>query len=45
MIANYFSSIGIPIAGEITPPGNLEGGDIVWIDDRTVAVGVGTDQT
>tara|TARA_Y100001970_G_scaffold276087_1_gene378268 strand:- start:1021 stop:1914 length:894 start_codon:yes stop_codon:yes gene_type:complete len=41
MIANYFSSIGIPIAGEITPPGNLEGGDIVWIDDRTVAVGVG----
>ena len=42
MIANYFSSIGIPIAGEITPPGNLEGGDIVWIDDRTVAVGVGS---
>ena len=41
MIANYFSSIGIPIAGEITPPGNLEGGDIVWIDDRTVSVGVG----
>ena len=41
MIANYFSSIGIPIAGEITPPGNLEGGDIVWIDDRTIAVGVG----
>ena len=41
MIANYFSSIGIHIAGEITPPGNLEGGDIVWIDDRTVAVGVG----
>ena len=41
MIANYFSSIGIPIAGEITPPGNLEGGDIVWIDNRTVAVGVG----
>ena len=41
MIANYFSSIGIPIAGEITPPGNLEGGDIVWIDDRTVAVGIG----
>ena len=41
MIADYFSSIGIPIAGEITPPGNLEGGDIVWIDDRTVAVGVG----
>ena len=41
MIANNYSSIGIPISGEITPPGNLEGGDIVWIDDRTVAVGVG----
>jgi N-dimethylarginine dimethylaminohydrolase len=32
---------GIPIAGVIEPPGQLEGGDVVWLDDRTVAVGRG----
>ena len=34
MISNYFESIGIPIIGEISSPGKLEGGDIVRIDDR-----------
>ena len=33
--------LGVPIAGTIEPPGFLEGGDIVWIDERTVAVGRG----
>jgi N-dimethylarginine dimethylaminohydrolase len=33
--------LGIPIAGRIVPPGRLEGGDLVWLDDRTVAVGRG----
>jgi N-dimethylarginine dimethylaminohydrolase len=32
---------GLPVAGRIEPPGLLEGGDIVWLDDRTVAIGVG----
>jgi len=41
MISKYFKSINIPIIGKISPPGKLEGGDIVWIDSRTVAVGVG----
>ena len=41
MISNYFKSLGIPIIGKISSPGKLEGGDIVWIDNRTVAVGVG----
>jgi N-dimethylarginine dimethylaminohydrolase len=41
MISNYFESINIPIIGKITSPGKLEGGDIVWIDNKTVAVGVG----
>ena len=41
MISNYFKSLGIPIIGRISSPGKLEGGDIVWIDNRTVAVGVG----
>jgi arginine deiminase len=30
-----------PVAGEIREPGTLEGGDVVWLDDRTVAVGRG----
>jgi N-dimethylarginine dimethylaminohydrolase len=33
--------MGLPIAGAIAPPGRLEGGDLVWLDRRTVAVGRG----
>jgi arginine deiminase len=40
-IASYFSSINVPILGQIRSPGTLEGGDVVWIDERTVAVGEG----
>jgi arginine deiminase len=40
-VGKYFESIGIPIIGEIKAPGKIEGGDIVWFDDNTVAVGVG----
>jgi N-dimethylarginine dimethylaminohydrolase len=29
------------IAGRIEPPGRLEGGDVVWLDDRTIVVGRG----
>jgi N-dimethylarginine dimethylaminohydrolase len=29
------------LAGTIDPPGRIEGGDVVWFDDRTVAVGRG----
>jgi N-dimethylarginine dimethylaminohydrolase len=32
---------GIPVVGAIHAPGRLEGGDVVWLDDRTVAVGQG----
>lgn len=32
---------GIPILGSITGEGMLEGGDVVWIDERTLAVGLG----
>ncbi|HEX7019127.1 MAG TPA: arginine deiminase family protein [Gemmatimonadaceae bacterium] len=31
----------VPIAGAIEPPGRLEGGDVVWLDARTIAVGEG----
>lgn len=37
----YFRSIGIPVIGQIKNPGILEGGDIVWIDNQTVAIGEG----
>jgi len=32
---------GVPVAGAIEPPGRLEGGDLVWLDARTVVVGRG----
>ena len=36
-----YESWGLPIAGAIEPPGRLEGGDAVWLDDRTFVVGRG----
>jgi N-dimethylarginine dimethylaminohydrolase len=32
---------GWPIAGSIAAPGHLEGGDLIWLDSRTPAVGEG----
>ena len=32
---------GWPIAGSIAAPGHLEGGDLIWLDARTLAVGQG----
>lgn len=37
----FFASQGVPVIGSIEPPGQIEGGDVVWFDDRTVAVGRG----
>ena len=37
----FFEAEGIPILGAIEGPGLLEGGDVVWLDERTVAVGEG----
>jgi N-dimethylarginine dimethylaminohydrolase len=34
-------SLGLPIIGTIQPPGSLEGGDVVWLGPRTIAVGRG----
>jgi arginine deiminase len=39
--ADYLAGAGIPILGRIEPPGTLEGGDVCWLDGRTVAVGEG----
>ncbi len=37
----FLLELGIPILGSITGEGMLEGGDLVWIDERTLAVGLG----
>ena len=36
-----YQRLGIPVLGEITGEGRLEGGDFVWLDPDTVAVGRG----
>ena len=39
--ARTYGELGIPILGEIVAPGMVEGGDTLWIDDATLAVGRG----
>jgi N-dimethylarginine dimethylaminohydrolase len=39
--ARFLSEAGIPILGEIRDPGRIEGGDVVWFDRNTLAVGQG----
>lgn len=34
-----FEQYKIPILGKISSPGTLEGGDVAWIDQKTLAVG------
>lgn len=41
ILDDYFAGIGVPILGRIEAPGTLEGGDVCWLDERTVAVGQG----
>ncbi|MEA4987956.1 MAG: arginine deiminase family protein [Anaerovorax sp.] len=37
----FLESIGIPTLGVIEAPGKMEGGDVLWIDEKTVAIGRG----
>ncbi len=37
----FFARHDIPVLGEIEPPGLAEGGDLVWLDERTVLAGEG----
>ncbi len=39
--AAAFTQWGIPVVGSIQSPGQIEGGDVVWLDNRTIAVGRG----
>jgi N-dimethylarginine dimethylaminohydrolase len=38
-VALAAQSLGLDILGEIKFPGTLEGGDVAWIDEKTLAVG------
>lgn len=40
-IKEFLTELGVPILGAIEGDGRLEGGDVVWIDQRTLAVGQG----
>ena len=37
----YLESIGVPTLGVIRAPGKMEDGDVLWIDEKTVAIGRG----
>ena len=37
----HLESLGFPVIGEITSPGLLEGGDLVWIDRHMLLAGIG----
>jgi N-dimethylarginine dimethylaminohydrolase len=39
--AGAFQALGIPLAGAVTGDGKVEGGDVVWLDETTLAVGRG----
>ncbi len=38
---DFLEKLGVPIFGTIKGEGKLEGGDLVWMDEGTVAVGLG----
>lgn len=37
--AKVYRDLNIPVLGEITVPGTVEGGDVAWLDAKTLAVG------
>ena len=37
----FLSELGIPVLGTITGDGKFEGGDLIWLDERTLVVGQG----
>lgn len=38
---DFLLELGIPLLGAVAGEGRLEGGDVVWLDEKTVAVGQG----
>ncbi|MHB1067066.1 MAG: dimethylarginine dimethylaminohydrolase family protein [Candidatus Nanopelagicales bacterium] len=39
LLATQLADLGIPVVGRLTPPATADGGDMFWLDDRTLAVG------
>ena len=39
--AAAFHDLGVPVLGAVSGEGTVEGGDVTWIDERTLAVGRG----
>ena len=37
----FYAAQGIPVLGAIHPPGKAEGGDLVWLDSKTLLAGIG----
>jgi N-dimethylarginine dimethylaminohydrolase len=40
-LAKKLESIGYPVIGALTEPATVEGGDLLWLDSRTLAAGRG----
>jgi arginine deiminase len=40
-VGRWASKSGVKILGSIKAPGLLEGGDLIWMDENTVAIGIG----
>jgi N-dimethylarginine dimethylaminohydrolase len=40
-LAKYLQGLGVPILGAISGAGRIEGGDVTWLDRKTLAVGRG----
>ncbi len=39
-LGDWFAEAGIPVAGRIESPGSVEGGDVVWLKDDLVVIGL-----
>jgi len=42
LVEQGMERLGIPVSLRVTPPGMVEGGDFVWLDEETVMMGFGT---
>jgi N-dimethylarginine dimethylaminohydrolase len=41
VMAADFAAAGVPITAELTEPAHAEGGDTMWLDEKTLLVGLG----
>jgi N-dimethylarginine dimethylaminohydrolase len=41
VMKDFLKELGVPVPGAITGKGRMEGGDLVWLDEQTLAAGRG----